>query len=52
MHLCVLDQHGHVVRDKNPPASPDAFLRAVAPFRDDLVAESNQCQRKPCQTRL
>src|SRR5262249_43373514 len=37
MYLCILDQAGQVVFDKNLPANPDAFLRAIAPFRDDLV---------------
>lgn len=37
MHLCILDHQGTVVYDKNLPTSPDAFLRAIAPFRDDLV---------------
>jgi len=37
MHVCVLDQDGTVVFDRNLPARPDAFLRAVAPFRDGLV---------------
>ena len=37
LYLCVLDQDGTVVFDRNLPARPDAFLRAVAPFRDGLV---------------
>jgi hypothetical protein len=37
MHLCLLDASGSVVFDKNLDASPDAFLAAVAPFRDGLV---------------
>jgi transposase len=37
MHVCVLDHDGAVVFDRNLPARPDAFLRAVAPFRDGLV---------------
>jgi transposase len=37
MHVCVLDHDGTVVFDRNLPARPDAFLRAVAPFRDGLV---------------
>jgi transposase len=37
LHLCVLDQQGTVVCDKNLPAKPEALLRALAPFRDDLV---------------
>jgi transposase len=37
MHLCILDQAGEPVFDRNLPCRPDAFLRAVAPFRDGLV---------------
>jgi hypothetical protein len=37
MHLCILDHAGNVVFDKNLPCRPDTFLRAVAPFRDNLV---------------
>ena len=37
MHVCVLDQAGQVVFDRNLPARPDALLRALAPFRDDLI---------------
>jgi transposase len=37
MHLCILDAAGQVVYDKNLAADPDAFLKAVAPFRDGLV---------------
>jgi transposase len=37
MHLCILDQAGNAVFDRNLPCRPDAFLRAIAPFRDGLV---------------
>jgi transposase len=37
MHLCILDATGTVVRDVNLPCRPDAFLSAVAPFRQDLI---------------
>jgi transposase len=37
MHVCVLDHDGNVGGDKNLPCHPEAFLRAVAPFRDGLV---------------
>jgi transposase len=37
MYLCILDANGQVVFDKNLAAEPDAFLKAVAPFRDGLV---------------
>jgi len=37
MYVCVLDAEGEVVLHQNLPATPAAFLRALAPFRDDLV---------------
>src|SRR5262245_21778369 len=37
LHLCVLDQQGSVVCDQNLPAKPEALLRALAPFRDDVI---------------
>ncbi len=37
MYLCILDQRGEVVLHKNMPAGPEPFLKAIAPFRDDLV---------------
>jgi hypothetical protein len=36
MYLCIRDGNGQVVFDKNLAANPDAFLQAVAPFRDGL----------------
>jgi transposase len=37
MHLCVLDSQGNVVADVNLPCRPDAFLAAIAPFRQDVI---------------
>jgi transposase len=37
MYVCILSQTGEVVYHKNLPASPEPFLKAIAPFRDDLV---------------
>lgn len=37
MYLCILDQAGAIVLHKNLPTSPDAFLQAIAPFREGLV---------------
>lgn len=37
MYLCVLDPSGHTLLHRDIPAEPDAFLDAVAPFRDGLV---------------
>jgi len=37
MYVCILSQTGEIVYHKNLPTSPECFLRAVAPFREDLV---------------
>jgi transposase len=37
LHLCILDQDGTVVLDKNIAARPETFLKAIAPFRDNVV---------------
>src|SRR5262245_8210502 len=37
MYVCVLNQDGDIVMHRNMKASPDTFLRTVAPYRDDLV---------------
>ena len=37
LHLCVLDQAGAVVLDKSIAARPETFLKAIAPFRADVV---------------
>src|SRR5262249_20360392 len=37
MYLCILDPGGTIVLHKEVPADPEAFLKAIAPFRDGLV---------------
>jgi transposase len=37
MYVCLLDQAGTKLVHKNVVATPEAFLRVVAPYRDDLV---------------
>jgi transposase len=37
LHLCVLDQQGNTVCDKNIPARPETLLRALSPFREDVI---------------
>ena len=37
MFLCILDASGEVLLHRNIATSPETFLKAVAPFRDDLV---------------
>ena len=37
MYLCILDQAGEVVLHRNMKSEPQAFLAAIAPYREDLV---------------
>src|SRR6266511_1508401 len=37
MYVCILDQSGTKLVHKNLPTTPEAFLRTVAPYREDLV---------------
>jgi transposase len=37
MYLCVLNQDGEVLLHRNMKAGPEPFLKAIAPYRDDLV---------------
>jgi transposase len=37
MYVCVIDSGGEVVCHRNIPTKPEAFLRLIKPYRDDLV---------------
>jgi hypothetical protein len=37
MYLCILNADGETVLHRNVAARPGPFLKAVAPYRDDLV---------------
>jgi transposase len=37
MYVCILSQDGEVRLHRNMKASPDALLKAIAPYRDDMV---------------
>jgi transposase len=37
MSLCILNQEGEILVHRNMPAGPEPFLKAVAPYRADLV---------------
>jgi transposase len=37
MYVCILRQDGEVVLHRHMPASPDALLKAIAPYRDHMV---------------
>jgi transposase len=37
MYLCVLNQDGEIVLHRNMKTAPEPFLKAIAPYREDLV---------------
>src|SRR4029450_5015223 len=37
MYVCILSQDGEVMLHRHMKASPDALLKAIAPYRDDMV---------------
>jgi hypothetical protein len=37
MYVCILNRDGEIVVHRNMKASPDALLKVIAPYRDDLV---------------
>jgi transposase len=37
MFICILDQAGKVLFHRNKKASPEAFLKVIEPFREDIV---------------
>ena len=37
MYVCILSQGGEIVLHRNMPSRPEALLKAIAPYRDDIV---------------
>src|SRR5262245_10813061 len=37
MYLCILNQEGEVLLHRNMKAAPEPFLKAIAPYRADMV---------------
>ena len=37
MYLCILSQDGEILLHRNMQTSPEMFLKAIAPYREDLV---------------
>jgi hypothetical protein len=35
-YVCILDQGGTILVHKNLPTTPDAVLRVLAPYREDV----------------
>src|SRR6058998_226140 len=42
MYLCVLNQQGEILLHRNMPCNTDFFLKAIAPYRED-VAVAVEC---------
>jgi len=37
MYVCILDHHGEILLPRTMPARPETWLKAMAPYRDDMV---------------
>jgi transposase len=37
MYLCIMNQEGEILAHRNMKAAPEPFLKAIAPYREDLV---------------
>jgi transposase len=37
MYVCILNQAGEIMLHRNMTASPETFLKAIAPYREDIV---------------
>jgi len=37
MYVCVLDSQGQILLHRNMPCAPESFLKAVAPYREDIA---------------
>jgi hypothetical protein len=37
MYVCILNQEGEILLHRNMKASPDTFLKAIAPYREAMV---------------
>src|SRR5919205_131359 len=37
MYLCILNWDGEILVHRNMPAGPEPFLKAIAPYREDVV---------------
>ena len=45
MYMCILDPAGAIVLHRNMKADPESFLKAIEPFRQDVVVASNASSR-------
>ena len=40
MYVCIIDQEGAIVKQKNIKSNPAAFLKAIEKYRDDIVVSA------------
>ena len=43
MYLCILDQAGETLLHRNMTATPEALLKAIAPYREQIVLATVDC---------
>ena len=37
MYVCILDTQGEILLHRNLPCAPESFLKAIAPYREDIA---------------
>jgi transposase len=37
MYVCILDPQGQILLHRNMPCAPESFLKAIAPYREDIA---------------
>jgi predicted NBD/HSP70 family sugar kinase len=37
MYVCIVNRDGEILLHRNMPTNPEIFLKAIAPYRQDLV---------------
>jgi len=37
MYVCIFNRDGAILLDRHRPTTPESFLKAMAPYRQDLV---------------
>jgi hypothetical protein len=47
MYVCILDAQGEILFYRNMPCAPELFLKAVAPYREDMAVAVESKHGKP-----
>jgi hypothetical protein len=37
MYVCIVNRHGEILLHRKMPTSPEVFLKAITPYRQELV---------------